>query len=128
MWLDLRDVTEAQWNAEPFSASTRTILGERHGAKHRPIKIAPLAHHVMGSVSIDAQGASSVPGSFAAGEVTGGLHGANRSGCDALTETVVFGARAGRAAGDWAANVAAAHNQQAIEQIREDYPSQDDKN
>jgi len=117
VWLDLRDVTEAQWNAEPFSASTRTILGERHGAKHRPIKIAPLAHHVMGGVSIDAQGATSVPGLFAAGEVTGGLHGANRRGGNALTETVVFGARAGQAAGDWAANVATAANGEAIEEI-----------
>jgi succinate dehydrogenase/fumarate reductase flavoprotein subunit len=45
-----------------------------------------------------------VPGLFAAGEVTGGLHGANRRGGNALTETVVFGARAGQAAGRWAKN------------------------
>jgi len=102
--LDLREVSESQWNAEPFSASTRNILGERYGAKHRPVRIAPLAHHVMGGVCIDAQGATSVPGLFAAGEVTGGLHGANRRGGNALTETVVFGARAGQAAGQWANN------------------------
>jgi len=58
----------------------------------------------MGGICIDAQGATSLPGLFAAGEVTGGLHGANRRGGNALTETVVFGARAGQAAGRWAKN------------------------
>jgi fumarate reductase (CoM/CoB) subunit A len=100
--LDLRNVSESDWNAEPFSASTRKILGERYGAKHRSVRVAPMAHHVMGGICIDAQGATSVPGVFAAGEVTGGLHGANRRGGNALTETVVFGARAGQAAGQWA--------------------------
>ena len=104
VWLDLRDVSESEWKAEPFSASTRKTLGERYGAKHRPVRVAPLAHHVMGGVCIDAQGATSLPGLFAAGEVTGGLHGANRRGGNALTETVVFGARAGQAAGRWAKN------------------------
>ncbi len=105
VWLDLREVSESQWAAEPFSASTREILGERYGAKHKSVRVAPLAHHVMGGVCIDAQGATSVAGLFAAGEVTGGLHGANRRGGNALTETVVFGARAGQAAGQWANNI-----------------------
>ena len=61
------------------------------------MRIAPMAHHIMGGVCIDAQGATSEPGLFAAGEVTGGLHGANRMGGNALTETQGFGARAGRA-------------------------------
>jgi succinate dehydrogenase/fumarate reductase flavoprotein subunit len=117
VWLDLRDVTDAQWNAEPFSASTRIILGERHGAKHRPIRISPLAHHVMGGICTDAQGATSAPGLFAAGEVTGGLHGANRRGGNALTETVVFGARAGQAAGDWARNVSAGMGGESIKKL-----------
>jgi succinate dehydrogenase/fumarate reductase flavoprotein subunit len=53
-------------------------------------------------VKIDPRGATSVPGLFAAGEVAGGLHGANRMGGNALSETLVFGARAGRAAAEWA--------------------------
>lgn len=104
VWLDLRAVSVTRWTAEPFSASTHHILGERYGAKHRSVRVAPLAHHVMGGVCIDPQGATSVAGLFAAGEVTGGLHGANRRGGNALTETVVFGARAGQAAGQWANN------------------------
>ena len=102
VWLDLRDVSDTDWNTDPFSASTRTIFGERYGAKHRPVRIAPLAHHVMGGVCTDAVGATSVAGLYAAGEVTGGLHGANRMGGNALTQTVVFGERAGQAAADWA--------------------------
>jgi succinate dehydrogenase/fumarate reductase flavoprotein subunit len=105
VWLDLRGVTESAWNSDPFAASTRTILGERYGAKHRAVRIAPLAHHVMGGVCIDPLGATAVPGLFAAGEVAGGLHGANRMGGNALTETVVFGARVGQSAAEWARNL-----------------------
>jgi succinate dehydrogenase/fumarate reductase flavoprotein subunit len=102
VWLDLRGATDADWQRDPFSASTREIFGERYGAMHRPLRIAPLAHHVMGGVCIDPEGATSVPGLYAAGEITGGLHGANRMGGNALTETVVFGARAGASAAAWA--------------------------
>lgn len=102
IWLDLRGATEDDWQRDPFSASTRELLGERYGAMHRPLRIAPLAHHVMGGVCIDPEGATSVPGLYAAGEITGGLHGANRMGGNALTETVVFGARAGASAAVWA--------------------------
>lgn len=96
--LDLTEVTEEQWCKDPLSASTREILRERFGAKTRPLLVAPMAHHVMGGVRIDPQGATSLQGLFAAGEVTGGLHGANRMGGNALSETLVFGARAGEGA------------------------------
>jgi len=119
VWLDLRDVSTSQWAAEPFSASTQHILGERYGAKQRLVRVAPLAHHVMGGVRIDAQGATSVAGLFAAGEVTGGLHGANRRGGNALTETVVFGARAGQAAGQWARNAPEGRFEMPPEELRE---------
>ena len=102
VWLDLREVSEAGWAKDPLSASIREILGERYGARRRPLRVAPMAHHVMGGVSIDPWGATSVPGLFAAGEVVGGLHGANRLGGNALTEALVFGARAGERAASWA--------------------------
>jgi fumarate reductase (CoM/CoB) subunit A len=100
--LDLRHVTEEKWQSDPFSASMRHILGDRLGALSRPLRLAPAAHHTMGGVKIDGMGATSVPGLFAAGEVTGGLHGANRMGGNALSETLVFGAKAGNSAADWA--------------------------
>lgn len=68
----------------------------------RPLHVAPLAHHVMGGVQINEHGASNVPGLFAAGEVVGGIHGANRRGGNALTDIMVFGRRTGWAAAEWA--------------------------
>lgn len=62
------------------------------------IELAPCAHTSLGGVRVDAQGASTVEGLFACGEVMGGLHGANRIGGSAGLETLVFGRRAGRAA------------------------------
>jgi succinate dehydrogenase/fumarate reductase flavoprotein subunit len=64
-----------------------------------------MAHHTMGGVVIDSNCATTVNGLFAAGEVTGGLHGANRMGGNALTETVVFGKRAGESAAAYARSV-----------------------
>jgi succinate dehydrogenase/fumarate reductase flavoprotein subunit len=60
---------------------------------------------------------------FAAGEVTGGLHGANRRGGNALTETVVFGARAGQAAGQWAKKAPDGRTQARPKDIVEPTPS-----
>ena len=102
VFLDLRKVAEHKWAENPFSASSHPILGERYRANHRPVRVAPMAHHTMGGACIDADGMTSLPGLFAAGEATGGLHGANRMGGNALTETLVFGARAGEAAANWA--------------------------
>jgi succinate dehydrogenase / fumarate reductase, flavoprotein subunit len=65
------------------------------------MEVSPTAHYSMGGVSVVAEtAATDVAGLFAAGEITGGLHGANRLGGNSLTETVVFGARAGAAAAD----------------------------
>jgi succinate dehydrogenase / fumarate reductase flavoprotein subunit len=51
----------------------------------------------MGGVVADVDGSTGVPGLYAAGEVVGGVHGANRHGGNALTDITVFGARAGAA-------------------------------
>lgn len=63
-----------------------------------PIRVSPAAHFFMGGVVIDSEGATSVPGLYAAGEVAGGVHGANRVGSAAYSEALVFGRRAGQAA------------------------------
>ena len=119
IFLDLRDVTEEKWQSDPFSASMRPIFGDRHGGVSRPLRVAPAAHHTMGGVKIDGRGAASVPGLFAAGEVTGGLHGANRMGGNALSETVVFGARAGNSAADWAKRSGAGERRSVLRRLEE---------
>jgi len=115
--LDLRAISEKEWCADPFSASTLDILGKRYGALHRLVRIAPAAHHIMGGVRIDTRCATSVPGLFAAGEVTGGLHGANRLGGNALTETLVFGSRAGEAAAAWASERAGDKSKMLLKEL-----------
>ncbi len=119
IFLDIRDVTDEQWHSDPFSASLRPIFGDRHGGGSRPLCVAPAAHHTMGGIRIDGRGATSVPGLFAAGEVTGGLHGANRMGGNALSETVVFGARAGNSAADWAKRSGAEERRSVLTRLDE---------
>ena len=64
-----------------------------------PMEVGPTTHYVMGGIRVDAEsGATTVPGLFAAGEVAGGMHGANRLGGNSLSDLLVFGARTGRAA------------------------------
>jgi succinate dehydrogenase / fumarate reductase flavoprotein subunit len=70
----------------------------------QPMEVAPTAHYSMGGVVVDPQThATDVAGLYAAGEVTAGLHGANRLGGNSLAETVVFGRRAGEAAAGYSA-------------------------
>ncbi|MDD1680249.1 MAG: fumarate reductase subunit A [Methanoregula sp.] len=64
-----------------------------------PMEVAPTAHHIMGGLRITPECRTTLPGLLACGEVSGGVHGANRLGGNALAETQVFGRRAGDAAG-----------------------------
>jgi succinate dehydrogenase / fumarate reductase flavoprotein subunit len=69
-----------------------------------PMEVGPTTHYVMGGVRVDADtGASTVAGLFAAGEVAGGMHGANRLGGNSLSDLLVFGARTGAGAAAHAA-------------------------
>jgi succinate dehydrogenase / fumarate reductase flavoprotein subunit len=71
-----------------------------------PMEIGPTCHYVMGGVEVDPDSAmSKVPGLFAAGEVAGGMHGANRLGGNSLGDLLVFGKRAGEYAATYAKDV-----------------------
>jgi fumarate reductase flavoprotein subunit len=70
---------------------------------HQPIPIRPVVHYMMGGVDTDIDGATAMPGLYGAGEVAcGSLNGANRLGSNSLTECLVFGARSGQHAVDFA--------------------------
>ena len=62
----------------------------------RPVEVAPIAHYHMGGVRVDETLRTAVPGLYACGEAVGGAGGANRLSGNAITEALVFGARAGR--------------------------------
>jgi succinate dehydrogenase / fumarate reductase flavoprotein subunit len=66
------------------------------------MEIGPTCHYIMGGIKVDAEtAATEVNGLFAAGECTGGMHGANRLGGNSLSDLVVFGRRAGMGAADY---------------------------
>jgi succinate dehydrogenase / fumarate reductase flavoprotein subunit len=75
---------------------------------HAPMEVAPTAHYSMGGVIVDPETHhTDVERLYAVGEVTAGLHGANRLGGNSLTETLVFGRRAGQAAAESSRRLAA---------------------
>lgn len=100
--MDLRVVEERDWERNRQMQHYKKILLEKYPGMERPLKIAPVCHHFMGGVVTDEECRTSLPGLFAAGEVTGGIHGANRLGGNALSECAVFGTRAGRMAATYA--------------------------
>jgi succinate dehydrogenase / fumarate reductase flavoprotein subunit len=73
-----------------------------------PMEVGPAQHYVMGGVEVDPDsGESGVPGLFAAGEVSGGMHGSNRLGGNSLSDLLVFGRRAGLGAAEYLAGLGA---------------------
>ncbi|QZY30757.1 fumarate reductase/succinate dehydrogenase flavoprotein subunit [Nocardioides coralli] len=72
-----------------------------------PMEIGPTCHYVMGGVEVDPDTQqSAVTGLYAAGEVSGGMHGSNRLGGNSLSDLLVFGRRAGEAAAAYVAGLA----------------------
>lgn len=90
-----------------FSRDIGTPLTDLSSGPYYAVNVGPGIHHCMGGVKIntDAQVISTdgtpIPGLYAAGEVTGGIHGANRLGGNAVADIVVFG----RIAGENASNL-----------------------
>src|SRR6476469_379869 len=86
------------------------------------VPVRPVVHYMMGGVHTDIAGATPITGLYAAGEVACvSINGANRLGSNSLPECLVFGARAGRAAAEYAAGAAdpgAAAGTQAREEVR----------
>ncbi len=72
-----------------------------------PMEVGPTTHYIMGGVRVEPDtGAATVPGLYAAGEASGGMHGANRLGGNSLSDLLVFGRRAGAGASAHASKTA----------------------
>ncbi len=72
-----------------------------------PMEVGPTCHYVMGGIEVDPDtAAATVPGIFAAGECSGGMHGSNRLGGNSLSDLLVFGRRAGLGAAEYVAGLA----------------------
>jgi succinate dehydrogenase / fumarate reductase flavoprotein subunit len=87
-----------------------------------PMEVGPTCHYTMGGIRVnDDTQESNVPGLFAAGEASGGMHGANRLGGNSLSDLLVFGKRAGEYAAKKAKEVSqGAINQDDVERAAAD--------
>ena len=105
--------TLADWNEcvanqrDPEFGRTTGMNADLTTPPYYAIKIAPGIHHTMGGVKIDTAAqvintdGQPIPGLFAAGEVTGGVHGGNRLGGNAVADIVIFGRIAAQSAIDY---------------------------
>jgi fumarate reductase flavoprotein subunit len=106
VYLDLRHLGAKKIDAKiPF---VRELCMKYQGLD--PVKdlipVRPVVHYMMGGIHTDINGATPLPGLFAAGEAACvSINGANRLGSNSLPELLVFGARAGRAAAEYASRL-----------------------
>ncbi len=104
VYLDIRQIGEEVIDQNlPFVRELCTKYANLDPVKEL-IPVRPVVHYMMGGVHTDIMGATPLDGLYAAGEVACvNLNGANRLGSNSLTECLVFGARAGKAAATFAA-------------------------
>lgn len=86
----------------------KTCLHRGIDISETPLEVAPGSHTWLGGLEINIDGKTPLPGLWAAGETAGGIHGGNRIGGSALSASLVFGRRSGRAAAAAAAVVSKA--------------------
>ena len=101
--LDLRHLGEKKINAKIPFVRELCLKYQNLDPVKELIPVRPVIHYMMGGVSTDVNGATPIEGLYAAGEVACvSINGANRLGSNSLPELLVFGARAGRAAAEYA--------------------------
>src|SRR5215470_4149131 len=106
--LDLRHLGEKVINAKIPFVRELCLKYQNIDPVRELIPVRPVVHYMMGGVHTDINGATPLAGLYAAGEVACvSINGANRLGSNSLPELLVFGARAGRAAADYASRAAA---------------------
>jgi succinate dehydrogenase / fumarate reductase flavoprotein subunit len=108
VWLDspMIDIIRGEGTvARELPAMVRQYKRFGIDISRQPILVYPTLHYQNGGIKIDTEGATNVPGLFAAGECSGGVHGRNRLIGNSTLELFVFGRRAGKAAARYAREV-----------------------
>jgi fumarate reductase flavoprotein subunit len=120
--LDLRHLGEELIETKLPFVRELCLKYERIDPVHELIPVRPVVHYMMGGVHTDINGAAGLEGLYAAGETACvSINGANRLGSNSLPELLVFGARAGRAAAEYAASAGPAPHAieaQAADEVR----------
>ena len=103
VWLDTAAIDRE--HGAGFTAARLAYVHNRYAKAgvditRERVLVYPVLHYRNGGLLIDTHGATTLPGVFAAGEISGGVHGTNRLMGNSLLDTVVFGRTAGRAAAE----------------------------
>lgn len=107
----LNKYNEAVKNKADNEFKKKTLPKELTGIKYYAIEVSPAVHHTMGGVRINTnaevlgKNGRPIKGLYAAGEITGGIHGANRIGGNAVADITVFGKIAGENAATYSKSV-----------------------
>ena len=120
------DLTQSRYPREVLTERLESWLHQFSNLKQvgidlrdHKLEMAPAAHYCLGGIKIDEFGGTDIEGLFAAGEVTGNVHGANRMSGNALSETQVFGNRAAQKAYENAAKAGAMPGSYEADVLRE---------
>ncbi len=100
VWIDVSHLG-AETVEQNFRGMVRRCRDFGRDLAREPVEVGPTAHFMMGGVVIDRSCRTDAEGLFAAGEDTGGVHGANRLGGNGVAESTVFGGIAGDVMADW---------------------------
>ncbi|MDP6088303.1 MAG: FAD-binding protein, partial [Nitrospinota bacterium] len=104
VFLDCRDVPPDYWDEDVPGRHNRDAILREFPIQEKMMRVIPGATTNLGGIHINDRCETTVPGLYAAGEAAGLVHGARRLGGNALTDCLVFGARAGREAARRAEN------------------------
>jgi succinate dehydrogenase/fumarate reductase flavoprotein subunit len=113
VWIDVSHLG-AEVVERSFRGMVKRCRDFGYDLARTPVEVGPTTHFMMGGIAIDSACHTDLEGLFAAGEDTGGVHGANRLGGNGVAESTVFGGIAGDVMADFGAGRAAPRHAAAV--------------